>query len=65
MASCTTTLLSAARNRVELVSDDHDSPAIPLTCYATGRELGSDALHEYISIKAVQWNIGEKLDWHL
>ncbi|KAI0775410.1 aldehyde dehydrogenase domain-containing protein [Irpex lacteus] len=28
-----------------------------------GRELGSDALHEYISIKAVQWNIGEKLDW--
>lgn len=30
-----------------------------------GRELGSYALHEYTSIKAVHWNFGEKLDWPL
>ncbi|KDQ64863.1 hypothetical protein JAAARDRAFT_118917 [Jaapia argillacea MUCL 33604] len=28
-----------------------------------GRELGSYALEEYTSIKAVHWNFGEKLDW--
>ncbi|EKM59608.1 uncharacterized protein PHACADRAFT_250213 [Phanerochaete carnosa HHB-10118-sp] len=30
-----------------------------------GRELGSNALEEYTSVKAVQWNYGEKLDWPL
>ncbi|KAG5637839.1 hypothetical protein H0H81_003044 [Sphagnurus paluster] len=30
-----------------------------------GRELGSYALQEYTSIKAVHWNFGEKLDWPL
>ncbi|KAF5388283.1 hypothetical protein D9615_000287 [Tricholomella constricta] len=30
-----------------------------------GRELGSYALDEYTSIKAVHWNFGEKLDWPL
>jgi len=28
-----------------------------------GRELGSYALDEYTSVKAVHWNFGEKLDW--
>ncbi|KAI0786420.1 NAD-aldehyde dehydrogenase [Abortiporus biennis] len=28
-----------------------------------GRELGSYALEEYTSVKAIQWNYGEKLDW--
>ncbi|EJD00956.1 NAD-aldehyde dehydrogenase [Fomitiporia mediterranea MF3/22] len=28
-----------------------------------GRELGSYALDEYTSIKAIHWNFGEKLDW--
>ncbi|KAH9912714.1 NAD-aldehyde dehydrogenase [Fomitopsis serialis] len=28
-----------------------------------GRELGSYALEEYTSVKAVQWNFGEKLDF--
>ncbi|KAI0698901.1 aldehyde dehydrogenase domain-containing protein [Cytidiella melzeri] len=30
-----------------------------------GRELGSHALDEYISVKAIQWNYGEKLEWPL
>jgi len=30
-----------------------------------GRELGSYALEEYTSIKAVHWNFGEKLSWPL
>jgi len=30
-----------------------------------GRELGSYALEEYTSIKAVHWNFGEKLAWPL
>ncbi|KAJ7937139.1 aldehyde dehydrogenase domain-containing protein [Mycena leptocephala] len=29
------------------------------------RELGSYALEEYTSVKAVHWNFGEKLDWPL
>ena len=32
---------------------------------AAGRELGSYALEEYTSVKAVHWNYGEKLDWPL
>ncbi|KAJ8086514.1 hypothetical protein PM082_005337 [Marasmius tenuissimus] len=28
-----------------------------------GRELGSYALEEYTSVKAVHWNFGEKLEW--
>ncbi|PAV20791.1 NAD-aldehyde dehydrogenase [Pyrrhoderma noxium] len=28
-----------------------------------GRELGSHALDEYTSVKAIHWNFGEKLDW--
>jgi len=28
-----------------------------------GRELGEYALSEYVSVKAVHWNFGEKLDW--
>ena len=31
----------------------------------TGRELGSYALEEYTSVKAIHWNYGEKLDWPL
>ncbi|CDO74105.1 hypothetical protein BN946_scf185043.g155 [Trametes cinnabarina] len=31
----------------------------------SGRELGSYALEEYTSVKAVHWNYGEKLDWPL
>jgi len=30
-----------------------------------GRELGSYALEEYTSVKAIHWNFGEKLDWPL
>ncbi|OSX60595.1 hypothetical protein POSPLADRAFT_1147983 [Postia placenta MAD-698-R-SB12] len=30
-----------------------------------GRELGSYALEEYTSVKAVHWNFGEKLGWPL
>jgi aldehyde dehydrogenase (NAD+) len=30
-----------------------------------GRELGSYALEEYTSVKAIQWNFGEKLSWPL
>lgn len=30
-----------------------------------GRELGSYALDEYTSVKAIHWNFGEKLDWPL
>ncbi|KAI0721942.1 NAD-aldehyde dehydrogenase [Cerioporus squamosus] len=30
-----------------------------------GRELGSYALEEYTSVKAIHWNYGEKLDWPL
>jgi len=30
-----------------------------------GRELGSQALDEYTSVKAVHWNFGEKLQWPL
>ncbi|EFI27690.1 aldehyde dehydrogenase [Coprinopsis cinerea okayama7 len=30
-----------------------------------GRELGSYALEEYTSIKAIHWNFGEKLEWPL
>ncbi|KIY73666.1 NAD-aldehyde dehydrogenase [Cylindrobasidium torrendii FP15055 ss-10] len=30
-----------------------------------GRELGSYALEEYTSVKAVHWNFGEQLDWPL
>ncbi|KAF8192501.1 aldehyde dehydrogenase domain-containing protein [Pholiota molesta] len=30
-----------------------------------GRELGSYALDEYTSVKAVHWNFGEKLEWPL
>jgi len=30
-----------------------------------GRELGSHALEEYTSVKAVHWNFGEKLEWPL
>jgi aldehyde dehydrogenase (NAD+) len=30
-----------------------------------GRELGSYALEEYTSVKAVHWNIGERLQWPL
>ena len=33
--------------------------------YASGRELGSYALEEYTSVKAIHWNYGEKLDWPL
>lgn len=33
--------------------------------YRTGRELGSYALEEYTSVKAIHWNFGEKLDWPL
>ena len=36
-----------------------------LTLILAGRELGSYALEEYTSVKAVQWNFGEKLDWPL
>jgi len=30
-----------------------------------GRELGSHALEEYTSVKAVHWNFGEQLEWPL
>ncbi|KAF5364220.1 hypothetical protein D9756_000710 [Leucocoprinus leucothites] len=30
-----------------------------------GRELGSYALEEYTSVKAVHWNFGERLEWPL
>jgi aldehyde dehydrogenase (NAD+) len=36
-----------------------------LFCWFSGRELGSYALEEYTSIKAVHWNFGEKLGWPL
>ena len=34
-----------------------------LVSFLSGRELGSYALEEYTSVKAVHWNFGEKLDW--
>jgi aldehyde dehydrogenase (NAD+) len=30
-----------------------------------GRELGAYALEEYTSVKAIQWNFGENLEWPL
>lgn len=30
-----------------------------------GRELGKQALDEYISVKAIHWNYGEKGSWPL
>ncbi|KAG6857349.1 hypothetical protein H0H87_005652 [Tephrocybe sp. NHM501043] len=30
-----------------------------------GRELGSYALEEYTSVKAIHWNFGEKIEWPL
>jgi hypothetical protein len=33
--------------------------------HSAGRELGSYALEEYTSVKAVHWNFGEKLEWPL
>ncbi|KAL9712625.1 hypothetical protein Ac2012v2_003862 [Leucoagaricus gongylophorus] len=30
-----------------------------------GRELGSYALEEYTSVKAVHWNFGERIQWPL
>ncbi|KAF7352867.1 Aldehyde dehydrogenase [Mycena venus] len=37
----------------------------PVSIPGIGRELGSYALEEYTSVKAVHWNFGEKLDWPL
>lgn len=34
-----------------------------LTVLLAGRELGSYALEEYTSVKAVHWNFGEKVDF--
>lgn len=34
-----------------------------LTIMLAGRELGSYALEEYTSVKAVHWNFGEKVDF--
>jgi aldehyde dehydrogenase (NAD+) len=34
-------------------------------CVFSGRELGSYALEEYTSVKAVHWNFGERLEWPL
>jgi hypothetical protein len=34
-------------------------------CLPLGRELGSSALDEYISTKAVHWNYGENIEWPL
>ena len=39
--------------------------ALIVSCALAGRELGSYALEEYTSVKAVHWNYGEKLDWPL
>jgi aldehyde dehydrogenase (NAD+) len=36
-----------------------------LSCSPPGRELGSHALEEYISTKAVHWNYGENIEWPL
>ncbi len=39
--------------------------ALIVVCALPGRELGSYALEEYTSVKAVHWNYGEKLEWPL
>ena len=36
-----------------------------LSCSPSGRELGSHALDEYISTKAVHWNYGDNIEWPL
>jgi hypothetical protein len=55
---------SAGKSRAESVSNYCEERSIYLTSRA-GRELGSYALDEYTSVKAVHWNFGEKLDWPL
>jgi aldehyde dehydrogenase (NAD+) len=42
-----------------------DADLITHVCQILGRELGSYALAEYTSVKAVHWNFGEKLEWPL
>lgn len=42
-----------------------DGDFITHMCQISGRELGSYALAEYTSVKAVHWNFGEKLEWPL
>jgi hypothetical protein len=55
---------SGGKSRVALVRNRAQKRSIALTARA-GRELGSYALEEYTSVKAVHWNFGEKLDWPL
>ena len=62
--------LSVARNNLESVSILIFVPSLQQGTVAdvspgAGRELGSYALEEYTSVKAVHWNFGEKLEWPL
>ena len=35
------------------------------TFLPSGRELGANALDEYLSVKAIHWNYGDKQEWPL
>lgn len=58
---------SAARSSLESVQASLFSSRNALTTVhlLLGRELGSYALDEYTSVKAIHWNFGEKLEWPL
>lgn len=78
ITSCTIMFPSGGKSKVALVRSVSDvsnfDAFVPngstFTCLSSlssfafsGRELGSYALDEYTSVKAVHWNFGEKLDW--
>lgn len=57
------------RSRLVLLPTSSDLLGLKLSAdvhgFPTGRELGSYALDEYTSVKAIHWNYGEKIDWPL
>ena len=57
-------LLASSQQR-DCLRGGCDSREQALIVVLAGRELGSYALEEYTSVKAVHWNYGEKLDWPL
>jgi len=56
---------SEGKSRVALVRNSRAQECWVTLISRAGRELGSYALEEYTSVKAVHWNFGEKLDWPL
>ena len=69
----TTTCHSAAKSRAgsvcEIINNNQFQQLSQILIESRhlllGRELGSHALDEYISTKAVHWNYGENIEWPL